>query len=180
MDEATLRQRALAILVDARPDTAATTAAATWMCPDVHSTVVEVLRQFSDQLGTTPIFFGSGRDDPCRTPPSYQAASQIGALSGAQRDLLPTRYRDLLAAGLVGLAANHDFKRIEAPGYQPYPQAEAIARTLHLLQLALPGEARPSTAPLPAESVADLIARGRALNAQEAYGEALPLFQRAT
>jgi tetratricopeptide (TPR) repeat protein len=35
----------------------------------------------------------------------------------------------------------HDFKRIEAPGYQPYPPAEAIRRTLQALQLTLPGEA---------------------------------------
>jgi tetratricopeptide (TPR) repeat protein len=73
----------------------------------------------------------------------------------------------------------HDFKRIEAPGYQPYPQAEAVSRTLHALQLTLPGEAPLSTGPLPADSVADLIGRGRALNAQAKYAEALPLFQRA-
>jgi TIR domain/Tetratricopeptide repeat len=73
----------------------------------------------------------------------------------------------------------HDFKRIEAPGYQPYPQAEAVTRTLHALQLTLPGEAPLSTGPLPADSVADLIGRGRALNAQGKYAQALPLFQRA-
>jgi len=73
----------------------------------------------------------------------------------------------------------HDFKRIEAPGYQPYPQAEAVTRTLHALQLTLPGEAPLPTGPLPADSVADLIGRGRALNAQTKYAEALPLFQRA-
>ena len=74
----------------------------------------------------------------------------------------------------------HDFKRIEAPGYQPYPQAEAVTRTLHALQLTLPGEAPLPTGPLPADSVADLIRRGLALNAQAKYAEALPLFQRAT
>jgi hypothetical protein len=72
-----------------------------------------------------------------------------------------------------------DFKRIEAPGVKPLPQAEAVARTLHALQLTRPGEAPLPTAPQPAESADDLVTRGRALNAQQRYAEALPLFQRA-
>jgi Flp pilus assembly protein TadD len=73
-----------------------------------------------------------------------------------------------------------DFKRVEAPGIQPYPQAEAVTRTLHALQLTLPGEVPQPTAPQPTESAEDLITRGRALAAQKKYFEALPLFQRAT
>jgi tetratricopeptide (TPR) repeat protein len=71
-------------------------------------------------------------------------------------------------------------RRVEAPGHKPFPQTEAIERTLHLLQLTLPGEAPLPTAPQPAESVKDLITRGKALQAQERHAEALPLFQRAT
>src|SRR5258706_14711004 len=59
-------------------------------------------------------------------------------------------------------------------------QAEVVTRTWHALQLTLRGETSLSTGPLPAESMADLIGRGRALNAQTKYAEALPLFQRAT
>lgn len=70
-------------------------------------------------------------------------------------------------------------KRVEAPGHEPYPPTEAITRTLHLLQLTLPGEAPQPTAPQPTESAGDLITRGRALQAQGRDTEALPLFQRA-
>ena len=74
----------------------------------------------------------------------------------------------------------HDFKRVEAPGYKPYPQAEAVTRTLHALELTPPGEAPLPTAPQPAESADDLITRGKALQAQGKHAEALPLFQRAS
>jgi tetratricopeptide (TPR) repeat protein len=73
-----------------------------------------------------------------------------------------------------------DFKRVEAPGVKPLPQAEAVARTLHALQLTLPGEAPQPTAPQPDESADDLVTRGNALLSQERYVEALPLYQRAT
>jgi tetratricopeptide (TPR) repeat protein len=73
-----------------------------------------------------------------------------------------------------------DFKRIEAPGVQPYPVAEAVSRTLHALELSLPGEAPLPTTPQPSESAEDLVARGKALYAQKKYAEAVPLFERAT
>jgi tetratricopeptide (TPR) repeat protein len=73
-----------------------------------------------------------------------------------------------------------DFKRVEAPGIQPYAQAEAVTRTLHALQLTLPGEVAIPTAPQPAESADDLMTRGKALLAQDEHAEALELFQRAT
>ncbi len=85
-----------------------------------------------------------------------------------------------------------DFKRVEASGIKPYPQAEAVNRTLHALQLTVPGEAPlPTTllpaesaplpaAPQPAESADDLMTRGRALQAQNRHAEALPHFERAT
>ncbi len=73
-----------------------------------------------------------------------------------------------------------DFKRVEASGLRPFSPAEAVARTLHALQLTLPGEAPQPTAPQPAESASDLVSRGKALQAQGKHAEALPLFQRAT
>ncbi|HEY1387614.1 MAG TPA: toll/interleukin-1 receptor domain-containing protein [Ktedonobacterales bacterium] len=73
-----------------------------------------------------------------------------------------------------------DFMRIEAPGYQPYPPAEAAYRLLSVLGLNPPGEAPVPIPHLPAEEVGDLLARGKALSAQKQYAKALPLFERAT
>jgi tetratricopeptide (TPR) repeat protein len=72
-----------------------------------------------------------------------------------------------------------DFRRVEGPNHTPYPPAEAIAQTLRLLQLPAVSSTSPSPA-LPAESVADLLTRGKALSAQGRTEEALPLFARAS
>ncbi len=72
-----------------------------------------------------------------------------------------------------------DFKRIEAPGVEPYPPDEAVRQTLHALSLSLPDEAPISAAPQPEETAEDLLNRGRALRAQGDYAEALTLFARA-
>lgn len=74
----------------------------------------------------------------------------------------------------------HDFKRIEASGYQPYPTEEAVRRLLHTLALTPAGEAPAPVAPQASESVADLLERGKALSAQQRYAEAAPVFERAT
>jgi tetratricopeptide (TPR) repeat protein len=73
-----------------------------------------------------------------------------------------------------------DFLRVEAPGDQPYPRDEAIDRTLRLLALTPQGTAPTPTTPEPAESLDDLITRGKGLLAQERYAEALPFFEQAT
>jgi tetratricopeptide (TPR) repeat protein len=90
----------------------------------------------------------------------------------------------VVAAPLAGEAAIwpflQDFKRVEAPGLQPYPPAEAIRRTLLLLALTSPGEAPAPVAPQPTESAADLVTRGKALQDQDRHAEALLLFERAT
>jgi tetratricopeptide (TPR) repeat protein len=72
------------------------------------------------------------------------------------------------------------YKRIEAPGIQPFPVEEAVRRTLRALALTPAGEAPAPTAPQPTESADDLIARGKALMARKDYREASPLFERAT
>ena len=74
----------------------------------------------------------------------------------------------------------HDFKRVEAPGFAPYPVAEAAHRLLRALALTPAGEAPAPVAPQPTEDVDDLLTRGKALMAQKQYAEALPLFERAT
>jgi tetratricopeptide (TPR) repeat protein len=73
-----------------------------------------------------------------------------------------------------------DFKRVEAPHYQPYPRQEATTRTLHALALTPAGEAPAPVAPQPNESADDLIERGRALRAQGKHADAMALFERAT
>jgi tetratricopeptide (TPR) repeat protein len=85
--------------------------------------------------------------------------------------------KELLAAMLF----LSDFKRIEGPRNTPYPQAEAIERTLRLLELTPAGQ-RPAIAapPQPSESLGDLLTKGRALTAQKKYAEAVPFFERAT
>ncbi|MFI5277794.1 MAG: toll/interleukin-1 receptor domain-containing protein, partial [Ktedonobacterales bacterium] len=73
-----------------------------------------------------------------------------------------------------------DFKRIEAPGLQPFPAAEATRRLLHTLALTPAGQAPAPIAPQPRESGDDLLERGKALIAQDRYTDALPLIERAT
>lgn len=73
-----------------------------------------------------------------------------------------------------------DFKRIEAPGYRPFSQAEAIGRVLHAIALTPAGEAPAPVAPQPSESVDELITRGIALSEQGKDTEALALLERAT
>ncbi len=73
-----------------------------------------------------------------------------------------------------------EFRRIEAPGLQPYPPEEAARRAIPLLTHTPAGEA---AAPIVSQSVAnfdDLIASGKALQAQCKHAEALPFFERAT
>lgn len=69
-------------------------------------------------------------------------------------------------------------KRVEAPGNRPYHLAEAVERTCQLLSLSTNDEVA-TTAPVPEESVDDLIAHGKALNAQNQASRALQYFDRA-
>ena len=73
-----------------------------------------------------------------------------------------------------------DFKRIEAPNYQPFTEKEAVQRTVRALALTLPGEVPAPVAPQANETTDDLIARGKALNAQSQHQATLALFQQAT
>jgi tetratricopeptide (TPR) repeat protein len=94
-----------------------------------------------------------------------------------QRILLP-----VVASAIIPSAFNgpwlflEDFKRIEGLDHQPYPQPEAITRTLQHLGLTPAGQ----TAPARGEDVDSLIARGKALVAQQRYDQAVPFFQVAT
>jgi len=73
-----------------------------------------------------------------------------------------------------------NFKRIEAPGFRPYPLAEAVGRVLRALALTPAGEAPAPIAPQPTVTASDLIIRGIALRQQRKHAEALALFERAT
>jgi Flp pilus assembly protein TadD len=73
----------------------------------------------------------------------------------------------------------YGYKRVEAPGYQPYAAHDAAGHVLRALGLTPAGEAPAPVAPQPTESVDDLVTRGKALDAQKKYAEALPLFERA-
>jgi tetratricopeptide (TPR) repeat protein len=97
-----------------------------------------------------------------------------------ERIVLPVVAQPIEPADFNAMLYLEDFKRIEGPGHQPYPQAEAIERTLRLLALTPTGQAPTPTTRQPSESVEDLIAHGKALNAQKRYDEALPFFERAT
>ncbi|HEY7022852.1 MAG TPA: tetratricopeptide repeat protein [Ktedonobacterales bacterium] len=72
-----------------------------------------------------------------------------------------------------------DFRRVETPGNQPYPQEEAIRRTLRVLALTPAGEQPVMITPQPGESLEGLLIQGNALLAQKQYAEALPFFERA-
>lgn len=69
-------------------------------------------------------------------------------------------------------------KRVEASGYRPYALSETIERTRRLLSLSVSDEIA-ATAPVPDESVEDLIAHGKALNAQRQVSRALQFFEKA-
>jgi tetratricopeptide (TPR) repeat protein len=74
----------------------------------------------------------------------------------------------------------HDFKRIEAPGLQPFPHNEAVWHTLRALGLTPAGASPAPNAPQPHETAHDLLVRGKVLNAQGKYADALAVVERAT
>jgi tetratricopeptide (TPR) repeat protein len=101
----------------------------------------------------------------------------------------PTRAIVLVTAGQIdpvdfdpekGWLFLDDFKRIEAPGYKPYPAEEAARRLVRAFGLTPAGEAPIPVIPQPTESADDLLTRGKALKAQKKYAEAIPVFERAT
>jgi tetratricopeptide (TPR) repeat protein len=73
-----------------------------------------------------------------------------------------------------------DFKRIEAPGIQPYAPDEVSQRVMQSLSLTPRGIPQIPVGPQPTETADDLIARAKALRAQNKHYEALPLLQKAT
>jgi tetratricopeptide (TPR) repeat protein len=97
-----------------------------------------------------------------------------------ERLILPVAAAPYDAGDFDHLLYLESMKRVETSGNQPYPQAEAIERTLRLLALTPRGEAPTPTTPQPTESAADLIARGKALMAQMRFTEAISLYERAT
>jgi formylglycine-generating enzyme required for sulfatase activity/Tfp pilus assembly protein PilF len=95
-------------------------------------------------------------------------------LDDPTRIILPVVALAIDRSDFDGMLFLTGFKRIEGPGNKPYPQAEAIERTL--LQLGL----YPAGSPQRGQEVVGLIARGKALIAQKQQEQAILLFQAAT
>lgn len=75
-----------------------------------------------------------------------------------------------------------NFRRIEGPGYQPYPHAEAIQRTLRVLATSTLNQATsaPPHAPHPDATSVRLIAEGKAHMKAGEYDEAIDVFELGT
>ena len=96
-----------------------------------------------------------------------------------ERLILPVVAQPVERADFDEMLYLEDFRRIEGPSNQPYPEAEAITQTLALLSLT-PASTAATSVPPESTSTKELIARGKALIAQERYADAVPLFERAT
>src|SRR5258708_25223257 len=96
-----------------------------------------------------------------------------------ERLILPVVAQPVERADFDEMLYIEDFRRIEGPANQPYSEAEAIAQTLALLSLT-PASTAATSVPPEGTSTKELIARGKALIAQERYADAVPLFERAT
>lgn len=96
-----------------------------------------------------------------------------------QRIILPVTAQPIEQSDFNAWLFLEDFRRVEAPGYRPYPTREAIEQTLDLLTLPPKGKVATRTTPRSGERVRDLVARGKALSAREQYAEALPFLEEA-
>ncbi len=96
------------------------------------------------------------------------------------RIILPVTVGKIEPADFDAVLYLEDFKRVEAPGFQPYEWAEACTRTLRALTLTPAGAAPVPAVPQPAESLDDLLTQGKALIGKKQYAEAIPFFERAT
>ena len=72
------------------------------------------------------------------------------------------------------------FRRIEAPGYQPYPYAEAIRRTLDTLSLTTSEDWGRQPGSDMSANVSNLMSNGKTLREQGKRVDALALFEHAT
>jgi tetratricopeptide (TPR) repeat protein len=73
-----------------------------------------------------------------------------------------------------------DFKRIEAPGMQPFPLEEACVRLLRALALTPAAAVSAAPAPKQGETLEELLGQGKALMAQQKDAEARAYLERAT
>src|SRR5262249_5138436 len=96
------------------------------------------------------------------------------------RIILPVTASPLDPGDFDNMLFLEGFKRLEGASGRPYPKAEAVEHALHLLALTPRGQPLVPTTRQLVESADDLIARGKALDAQEQYPQALVLFEQAT
>jgi len=99
----------------------------------------------------------------------------------SSRLILPVTIGPIEASDFNTWLFLEDFKRVEAPGFTPYPLAEATERTQRLLELTPAGQRpAPAAPPQASESLDDMQAKGKALMAQKKYAESILFFERAT
>ena len=95
------------------------------------------------------------------------------------RIILPITSQAFDASNFDHLLFMADFKRVEAPGYRPYPRAEAIERTLHMLALNPTSRTISSLHRKINGTADDLITYGKALSARSQFAEAILFLERA-
>lgn len=86
-------------------------------------------------------------------------------------------------SGANGWLFLYDFKRIEAPNFQPFPPEEAVRRALRELSLTSttqPPEPASAPPPPPDAGALDALAQGKTLRSQGRFEEAIDAFKRAT
>jgi tetratricopeptide (TPR) repeat protein len=96
------------------------------------------------------------------------------------RSIVPVVCEAVPASRWDDLPYLDEFVRIEGPGNQPYEAQEAIAKTLALVAPQPERSESEVGSPPLAVSTRTLLARGRALVAQERHEQALPLLAQAT
>lgn len=148
---------------------------------DSHLGTGQLLEEITRQLANRPVFVVVLSKAAFASEWVRRECTWAFNLYGRQQNrlMLPVVVSPLDPDDFNAMLYLEDFRRVEGPNHAPYPPEEAIAQTLRLLQLPAVSSTSPSPAP-PAESVADLLTRGKALSAQGRDQEALPLFARAT
>jgi hypothetical protein len=149
---------------------------------DSHLGTGQLLEEITRQLTNRPVFVAVLSKAAFASEWVRRECTWAFNLYGRQQNrlLLPVVVSPLDPDDFNAMLYLEDFRRVEGPNHTPFPPEEAISQTLRLLQLTPSPSTSPSPAPLPAESVADLLIRGKALSAQGRTEEALPLFARAS
>lgn len=96
------------------------------------------------------------------------------------RIILPVVASPIQGSDFNRLLFLEDFRRIEKTNFQPYPEDEAIARTLRLLALPQAEEHPVSVTSSSGDTAKDLLLHGKALAVQEEWDEATVVLEHTT